>query len=65
MMDKFISLTQEDGSRVIVNLHHIVVLGEEKSLTHILVHGEDFPLIVTEPLSEIITRIEHNRGNVI
>lgn len=63
-MDKFILLTNEDGTKSVVNLHYVTAIVEHESKTYIAILNGT-PSVVLETVDDIMARIEINRGNVI
>ena len=63
-MDKFIVLTNKDGTRSIINLRHMIAVVEHEGETYVSVISGT-PSVVLETVDDIMARIETNRGNVI
>ena len=64
-MEKFILLTNEDGTKSVVNLRHLVASVEHEGKTYVTTIGGT-PSVVLETVDDIVARLETNyRGSVV
>lgn len=63
-MDKFILLTNEDGTKSLANLHYVTAIVEHEGKTYVAILNGT-PAAVIETIDEISFRIETNKGNVV
>ena len=58
-MEKFIVLTNEDGTKSLINLRHLLAVVEHEGNTYVsALSGE--PSIVLETVGDIMSRLETN-----
>lgn len=63
-MDKFILLTNEDGSETLANLHYITAFVEHEGKTYVGLL-DSTPSVVLETVEDIVARIESNKGIIV